>query len=146
MPDDKTMKVLRKLLKEQKLAVLATFHDDEPYTNLVGFASSEDLRYIFFVTPLATRKYAYLQDSKKASMMIDNRSNREIDFRDAMAVNATGTVTEVEKTQEFKAPYLEKHPYLADFLDSPSSALMRMEVQRYIVASRFQNVVEIDMR
>lgn len=146
MLDDKTMEALRNLMNKQKFAVLATFHNDEPYTNLVGFASTGDLRYIFFVTPVATRKYSYLLDSKKASMMIDNRSNRETDFKDAMAVNATGTVTEVEKTQEFKAPYIGKHPYLADFLASPSSALMRMEVRRYIIASRFQNVVEIDMR
>ncbi|SFM29455.1 pyridoxamine 5'-phosphate oxidase family protein [Methanolobus profundi] len=146
MPDDRTMKVLRNLMKKQNFAVLATFHDDEPYTNLVGFASSDDLRYIFFVTPVATKKYTYLRDSGKASIMIDNRSNRESDLKDAIAVNATGTVTEVEKTKEFREIYLRKHPYLTDFLESPSSAMMRMEVHRYIIASRFQNVVEIDMR
>jgi uncharacterized pyridoxamine 5'-phosphate oxidase family protein len=136
---------LRSLLKEQKLAVLASVHEDEPYTNLVGFAATDDLRYIFFVTPVATRKYSYLITSQKASMMIDNRSNNESDFKDGIAVNATGKVTEVEKTDDLKDLYLEKHPYLQDFLLSPSSALMRMEVKSYIVASKFQNVVEIDM-
>lgn len=136
---------LKALMKEQKLAVLATSHDGEPYTNLVAFVTSDDLKHIFFATPVATRKYSYLNASRKASMMIDNRSNKESDFKDAMAVNAEGTVLEVEKTQELNSLYLKKHPYLRDFLNSPSSALMRMEVKRYIVASRFQNVVEIDM-
>lgn len=145
MPESYLMESLRSLLKDQKLAVLASLHYDEPYTNLVGFVASDDLKYLFFVTPVATRKYSYLITSHKASMMIDNRSNNESDFKDAMAVNAGGNVMEVEKTDELKALYLGKHPYLQDFLLSPSSALMRMEVKSYIVASRFQNVVEIDM-
>lgn len=136
---------LKALMYEQKLAVLATFHDDEPYTNLVAFAASDDLKYIFFVTPVSTRKYSYLTASRKASIMIDNRSNNENDFKDAMAVNANGTVNEVNKTDDIKVLYLEKHPYLEDFLQSPSSAMMRLEVRSYIVASRFQNVVEMEM-
>lgn len=136
---------LKSLMKGQKLAVLASIHEDEPYTNLVGFAASDDLKYIFFVTSVATRKYSYLMNSRKASIMIDNRSNDESDFKDAVAVNAIGKVMEVEKTDEFKVLYLEKHPYLRDFLLSPSSALMRMEVKSYIVASKFQNVVRVDM-
>ncbi|WP_292466009.1 pyridoxamine 5'-phosphate oxidase family protein [Methanolobus sp.] len=145
MSEKHLMESLKSLLKEQKLAVLASLHEDEPYTNLVGFVATDDLKYIFFVTPVATRKYSYLITSGKASMMIDNRSNDESDFKDAMAVNATGKVMEAEKTDELKDLYLEKHPYLQDFLLSPSSALMRMEVKSYIVASRFQNVVKIDM-
>ncbi|WP_406661678.1 pyridoxamine 5'-phosphate oxidase family protein [Methanolobus sp. ZRKC3] len=136
---------LKALMEEQKLGVLATFHEDEPYTNLVAFATSDDLKYIFFVTPVSTRKYSYLSVAKKASMMIDNRSNDESDFKDAMAVNATGNVMEIEKSDDIKTLYLEKHPFLMDFIQSPSSALMRMDVERYIVASKFQNVVEVDM-
>ena len=145
MSEKHLVESLKSLLKEQKLAVLASIHEDVPYTNLVGFAATDDLKYIFFVTPVATRKYSYLITSQKASMMIDNRSNNESDFKGAMAVNATGKVIEAEKTDELKDLYLEKHPYLHDFLLSPSSALMRMEVKSYIVASKFQNVVEIDM-
>ncbi|AFV22886.1 pyridoxamine 5'-phosphate oxidase-related FMN-binding protein [Methanolobus psychrophilus R15] len=145
MSEKHLVESLKSLLKEQKLAVLASIHEDVPYTNLVGFVATDDLKYIFFVTPVATRKYCYLITSQKASMMIDNRSNNESDFKDAMAVNATGKVMEAEKTDELKDLYLEKHPYLHDFLLSPSSALMRMEVKSYIVASKFQNVVEIDM-
>lgn len=136
---------LRSLMREQRLAVLATFHEDEPYTNLIAFAASDDLRYILFVTPVTTRKYSYLNSSGKASMMIDNRSNTENDFKDAVAVNVNGNVTEIEKTHTFSSLYLEKHPYLRDFLLSPSSALIKLDVRNYIVASRFQNVRELDM-
>ncbi|WP_406657294.1 pyridoxamine 5'-phosphate oxidase family protein [Methanolobus sp. ZRKC2] len=136
---------LKFLMKKQKLAVLATCHEHEPHTNLVAFVTSDDLKYVFFVTQMSTRKYSYLTASRKASIMIDNRSNNESDFRNAMAVNISGSVDEVEKTNEIKSLYLKKHPYLLDFLQSPSSAIMRIEVKRYVVASRFQNVVEIGM-
>ncbi|WP_406669943.1 pyridoxamine 5'-phosphate oxidase family protein [Methanolobus sp. ZRKC4] len=136
---------LKFLMKKQKLAVLATCHEHEPHTNLVAFVTSDDLKYVFFVTQMSTRKYSYLTASRKASIMIDNRSNNESDFRNAMAVNANGTVMEVKKTDVSMDLYLGKHPYLKDFLLSPSSALMKLEVKRYVVASRFQNVVEIGM-
>ena len=136
---------LKSLMKEQKLGVLATFHEDEPYTNLVAFVTSDDLKHIFFVTPVSTRKYSYLSLSKKASMMIDNRSNDESDFLDAMAANATGEVREIEKSDDIKELYLEKHAFLSGFIQSPSSALMRIDVKKYIVASKFQNVTEVDM-
>jgi len=139
-------KNLETLFTEQNLAVLASCHENEPYTNLVAFAASDDLRYIFFVTPVSTRKYSYLSSSGTASMMIDNRSNKEDDFKDAIAANANGNVIEIEKTHDVVSLYLEKHPHLRDFIKSPSSALMRMEVRSYIIASSFQNVVELKMR
>lgn len=41
--------------------------------------------------------------------------------------------------------YLHKHPYLSDFFSSPSSALMCMKVEKYIIVQQFQNVMEIDV-
>jgi len=59
------MESLKSLMREQKLAVLASFHEDEPYTNLVGFAASDDLKYIFFITPIAPGNTLTSQHSGK---------------------------------------------------------------------------------
>lgn len=138
--------ILKELMQKQGLAVLATIGNDQPYTNLVAFVVTDDLRHIFFATPRFTRKYSNLQSSKNASMLIDDRSNNLVDFKDAVVVNAMGKVEEVEKSDQFSKLYLEKHPHLKDFLISPTSALMRMQIEKYVVASSFQNVTEVDMQ
>ena len=138
-------KIMSRLLTDQLLGVLATQNNGQPYTNLVAFAASENFKYLLFVTPKFTRKYSNLSLSQEASMMVDNRSNTVSDFKEATVVNAMGNVKEIGKDPEMVNLYLTKHPYLSSFLKNPSSALMKFQVEKYIVATSFQNVVEIDM-
>jgi hypothetical protein len=39
--------------------------------------------------------------------------------------------------------YLGKHPHLEEFVTSPTCALLRIKVEKYIVVTRFQEVREI---
>jgi len=144
----KIRSALKNLFNFQNLAVLATHNQGQPYTSLVAFAGSEDLKSLYFVTGQATRKYANLTDDPRAAMMIDNRSNAPADIADAMAATATGSVDIVSENERIKrlSIYLQKHPHLADFAKSPSTRLIRLNVFCYYVVNRFQNVVELHMR
>jgi nitroimidazol reductase NimA-like FMN-containing flavoprotein (pyridoxamine 5'-phosphate oxidase superfamily) len=139
---------LEKLLQSQNLAVLATHNQGQPYTSLVAFAGSEDLKALYFVTGQATRKYANLMGDPRAAMMIDNRSNVPEDIANAMAATATGSVDIVSENESINllSVYLQKHPHLAEFAKSPSTRLIRLNVFCYYVVNRFQNVVELHMR
>ncbi len=139
---------LKDLLRCQNLAVLATHDQGQPYTSLVAFAGSEDLKALYFVTGQPTRKYTNLTGDPRAAMMIDNRSNAPADIADAMAATATGSVDIVSENERMKrlSVYLQKHPHLADFAKSPSTRLIRLNVFCYYVVNRFQNVVELHMR
>jgi nitroimidazol reductase NimA-like FMN-containing flavoprotein (pyridoxamine 5'-phosphate oxidase superfamily) len=140
-----TKDVLRDLFDSQPLAVLATHGEGQPYTNLVAFSTSKDLRSLFFATTQSTRKFANLSSEPRVSMLIDNRTNNPSDFRWAKAVTATGKAEKVDKEKEVETVgrYLEKHPHLKDFLASPSCALIKIEVETYYLVSRFQEVMEI---
>lgn len=138
--------ILKDILKDQYLGVLATERNGRPYTNLIAFASTEDLKKILFVTPRFTRKYSNIQTSHYASIMMDNRSNTVLDFKRATVVNAMGMVKEVDKTTFYSDLYLSKQPHLKDFLQAPTSALMMVEVDKYIIATSFQNVVEMEIK
>ncbi len=135
---------IQKLFAEQNLAVLATSDLGQPYTSLVAFAASEDLRQLLFVTGRATRKFDNLSREPRVSLLIDNRRNRGEDFREAMAVTAIGLAAEVPQTEHpaLLSLFLEQHPLLTEFAEAPSCVLMRVTVQRYIQVSRFQNVLE----
>jgi len=55
---NKVKRDLKKLLQSQPLAVLATQSRGQPYASLIAFASSDDLKSLYFATTRATRKYA----------------------------------------------------------------------------------------
>ena len=139
---------LEDLFKSQNLAVLATHNHGQPYTSLVAFSGSEDLKSLYFVTGQATRKYANLMGDPRAAMMIDNRANAPADIADAVASTATGSVDIVAENEriELLSIYLQKHPHLVEFAKSPSTRLIRLNVFCYYVVNRFQNVMELHMR
>jgi hypothetical protein len=136
---------VRELFEAQKLAVLATHFSGAPYGNLVAFASSEGISCLLFVTSRSTRKYENISADARVALVIDNRSNELRDFGDAMAVTALGQALEMEDPEKsgLLGSYLEKHPYLNDFVNSPSCALFKVNVEKYIIVSRFQNVMEL---
>jgi nitroimidazol reductase NimA-like FMN-containing flavoprotein (pyridoxamine 5'-phosphate oxidase superfamily) len=140
--------LIRDLFESQKLAVLGTQNQGQPYANLIAFAASEDLKSLYFVTGRATRKYANIEADARVTVLIDNRSNQDADFIQAAAVTATGRAQEVVDSHrdEVLAIYLAKHPMLEEFVRSPSCALLRVEVQTYYLVRRFQNVMELHVK
>lgn len=138
-------KIVRDLLDTQRLAVLSTQMSGWPYSNLIAFAASGDLKDIVFATPRASRKYANLIAEPRVSLLIDNRSNQEADFAQASAVTVLGTATEAldSDREKYLRLYLHKHPYLKEFVTAPSCALMQVKTEKFIVVCRFQEVREI---
>jgi nitroimidazol reductase NimA-like FMN-containing flavoprotein (pyridoxamine 5'-phosphate oxidase superfamily) len=135
---------IRDLVALQFLAVLSTEEQGQPYSNLIAFVSSEDLAFILFATTRSTRKYTNLLNEPRVSILIDNRRNEVIDFSEARAVTVLGKALELEgkEREQFENLYLSRHPHLLDFISSPTCALFKVEVERYILVSRFQEVKE----
>jgi len=138
---------LKEFFESQPLSVLATQNGTAPYVSLVAFASDEKPEYILFSTTKATRKYSNLSANPSVSLLIDNRKNTIEDFRDAMAVTVLGKVEPIEDFERsiMEKIYLMKHPYLVDFLNSPTTAFLKIRVEKYIVVTRFQHVVEVSV-
>lgn len=140
-------KLVRHTLESQSLGVLATLDKKNPYENLVAFVSSKDLKNIIFSTAIYTRKYANLKTYRHVSFLVDTRSNSEKDFHECVVVTALGQAKEVGKKELGKILrlYLKKHPYLEDFVKSPSCRLFQIQVNKYIVVSEFQKVLEFSV-
>lgn len=143
--DPEALDALRALLRTQLVAVLGTHNEGQPYTTLVGFAASRDLKSLFFATPRTTRKFANMERDNRVSMTLDNRNHAEADFYEAVGVTACGHAEEIEKAPEASGMkrFLEKHPHLRGFVLSPNCALMRIRVHKYVVVRRFQEVIEL---
>ena len=141
-------KNLKELFDKQRIGVLSTQKKNRPYASLVAFAVTDDLKSFVFATPRTTRKYSNIMASKRAALLIDNRSNRMSDFRRAMAVTAVGTVRELRKSGKSRLIrlYTGKHSHLEDFIKSPTCAVLCLEAETLHIVDRFQHVVELNLR
>lgn len=144
---DKLKNKLTMVFNSQKLAVLATDQKHHPYTSLVAFAASKDLKHIVFATTKETTKFRNISKNCNVSMFIDNRSNKSTDFEKSIGITAQGSVREIRKNKTAKLIklYLSKHPELLDFIMMKDCAVLCMDVEKYHVVQKFQNVTVVEM-
>lgn len=148
MTTDTIKTELQDLFQHQKLGVLATVGDtSEPYVSLVAFAAVDGLERLLFLTSRSTLKFRNMLSCSRVSMLIDNRSNQAADFDHALAATVIGRVAEQQGPEKahLLRIFLDKHPELTTFALEPSSALMAIVVERYLLVSRFQEVRQLEM-
>ena len=135
---------IRAVLSHQRLAVLSTQREGQPYSSLMAFAFTQDLKNLLVATGKATRKHQNIDQDARVSLLVDNRSNRAEDFHEAIALTILGRAEKIqdENQQEYSELYLLRHPYLDKFLHSPSTSFFKISVSHYLLVSQFQNVLE----
>lgn len=145
----KSSEQIAEMLANQQLGILSTYNPDlqQPYSSLVAFSHSEDLKKIFFATPKATRKYANIKKCPKVSMLVDTRKNDGADIGVSAAVTVMGTAYEMDaNTDKNRHEFLKKHAQLHNFIKSPTTAFLCIEVEKYILVNRFQDVTELKIK
>jgi nitroimidazol reductase NimA-like FMN-containing flavoprotein (pyridoxamine 5'-phosphate oxidase superfamily) len=135
---------LRHLLETQKYAVLATDNHGQPYTSLMAYSITDDLRVFILMTERGRLKYENLMSNPRVAIMIDNRENLGSDLDATIAVTAQGVAEEISAAGRDAARSfcLARHPALQSFAESPSCAFMRIQVTSYVIVQQFQDVIE----
>jgi len=135
---------IRHLLDQQPFAVLCTQGDGQPYGSLIAYAASDDLVTVVFATPVDTRKYRLLQECDRVALVVDSRSAFPEEVMEVEALTATGRALALEPSEpafDLWADLLtSRHPQLSSFLVAPSSALFRIEIERYVYVSHIEQV------
>jgi uncharacterized pyridoxamine 5'-phosphate oxidase family protein len=129
--------------KEEYFAVLATDDGGKPYTSLVSYAFTPDMKVVLFATPRNTRKYKNIIRSSYVSLLIDNRSKKKKNLLVTEAITVIGIAKPVRKGKrwnELAAIFLVKHPDLEEFFNSPTTALIAVDVTQCVHVSSFQSV------
>jgi nitroimidazol reductase NimA-like FMN-containing flavoprotein (pyridoxamine 5'-phosphate oxidase superfamily) len=140
-------KYVENILKTQLYGVLATSYNGQPYTSLLAFASSEDLRNIYAATGKTSYKFQNLSNNQKVAFFIDTRSNNNFDTSNAFALTAIGEAIPVtkDKVAEIEDFYLERHPHLNSFVRSENVQFVQIKVSMFSLVERFQNVFLLEM-
>jgi len=134
---------IRDLVEGEPYAVLATQGDTQPYGSVIALAVSADLAQAAFCTSRATRKYCLLEQCDRVALVIDDRSKHGDDIHRVSAVTATGRAAELApgpNRDHWQAELLARHPFLDEFLVSPSCAIFLVDIVRYLHVARFQEV------
>jgi heme iron utilization protein len=134
---------LKSLDKTQLHAVLATDADAQPYTSLIAYAMTPDMKGVLFVTPKNTRKYKNIMKNSRVSLLIDTRSNTKKDYMGAEAVTILGNAISVRKGKKRSGLadiFLKKHHGLREIINSPETAFILVEINACMHVTRFQSV------
>ncbi|MBW6463437.1 MAG: pyridoxamine 5'-phosphate oxidase family protein [Bacillota bacterium] len=142
---EQTEAEIKEIIFNQPFAVLATQGEGQPYTSLISYAASTDLQHLVFATPVQTRKYSQIIKNKRVSLLIDNRSQQPESINLIRAITVTGQARPLENEEEVEQwarLLLNKHSYLAKFVNSNTSGLILIKVVRYFYVRRFQEVYQ----
>ena len=116
---------IRSLLESESFAVLSTQGDGQPYSSLICFAYSDDLKKLVFATPVDTRKFNLIIKSDRVSILVDNRSNNPESLNQISAVTITGKASilkDNDESQKCSQLLIKSHPYLEGFVKAPTTS------------------------
>ena len=135
------------VLSGQRLGVLATTGEEYPYTSLIGFVTTPEMKSIVFATMKQTRKYENILKHPRVSLLVNSSNNTADDFKDAAAITIMGSCapTSGEEKKDLQKIYLERFPFLKDFIKDPSCELIKIKIERFLVVTRFQEVRYIEV-
>jgi nitroimidazol reductase NimA-like FMN-containing flavoprotein (pyridoxamine 5'-phosphate oxidase superfamily) len=134
---------IKALLNQEPYGVLCTQGRGQPYGSLVAFATSGNLKHLYFATPIYTRKYRLLKKNPRVSFVVDSRARYPNDMARVEAITTTGKAISVipgSKRNKIARVLEQHHPQLRAFYRSSSCSIIQLNVARYFHVTRFQEV------
>jgi uncharacterized protein YhbP (UPF0306 family) len=134
---------IKTLVHQQSFCVLCTQGHNQPYGSLIAYAFTDDLKHFFFTTQTATRKFKLLSECQQVALVIDSRCQHQDNMTQIGAITITGKALRIQSGRDYAQGVnllKTRHPYLAHFMDSLSTALFQIDVVRYFYVTRFQEV------
>jgi heme iron utilization protein len=135
---------LHALFDSQRYAVLATEDRGQPFTSLMAFAVTEDLRQLVILSDRNTRKFANLAANRQVALLVDDRENKSTDTLESIAVTVLGSAFEADANEgdALARLFLARHPGLADFAATPACVVVRVEVGAFLLVQQFEYTIE----
>ena len=134
---------IRRVLEQNRLAVLATQRNGQPHASLIAFTPLEGLRFLAFATYRYTLKYKSILDDPRVAILIEDRERDATRRSDqGLFLTALGEAikTPAEDRQAHIMTHLARHPNLEEFLISPDCEFVRVAVHAYQVVSDIDDV------
>jgi nitroimidazol reductase NimA-like FMN-containing flavoprotein (pyridoxamine 5'-phosphate oxidase superfamily) len=129
--------LMKKLLTENDMCVLATCSDDVPHCSLMAYVTNAAADVIYLVTRRDSRKYANLTSNPHVSLLVDTRClGGPAGRSEVKALTVAGlfvpVADETEKRRILKL-IMERHPQLRELADHPDAEPLTVTVQSFLL-------------
>ncbi|NCB41962.1 MAG: hypothetical protein EOM59_05025 [Clostridia bacterium] len=104
---------------------------------------SEDQPFAVLATPINSGKFDLIAGDENVAILVDDRSNQQDSINQISALTITGKariISDESEIAEWALLLTKKHPYLTAFVKAPTTALVLVEVVRFLYVSKFQEV------
>jgi len=103
---------------------------------------------VAFATLRCTRKFENLSFEPRVALLLDDRANQPADLLQAATLTVLGRSHEIEGSDRdrWTTALLSKHATLGDFFRSLDCAVVVIEVDRLLLVTEFQRVIELVVR
>ena len=133
---------MKTLARQRNLCVLATVSGGDPHCSLMAYATDKDCQEIYMVTQKGTKKYKNLISNPSVSILIDTRAEQDISQPlQAKALTIAGMFQEIDderKRKLVRTRLVERHPYLAGFIDQTDTELICIKATSFLVLNGLQ--------
>jgi len=142
-----TTEFITGLLKACPLAVLATEGNGQPHASLIAITPVRGFRQIIFATYRNTRKFENLEINGKVAILIQGEDKDSPGQNKVFALTAFGHAVEVGISEQEEAlhDHMERHPDLANLLQSSDFALFRINVEAYQIVRGIDDVAWLNV-
>lgn len=128
---------MKRLLRENRLCVLATASEGRPHCSLMAYATDDDCREIYMVTLKDTRKYRNLKENPWVSLLVDTRlSDAETMAGGGKALTVAGVFQEVSDPEERArviSRFIKVNPHMEDFAKQLDAAPVVIRARSFLL-------------
>ncbi|HOV87620.1 MAG TPA: pyridoxamine 5'-phosphate oxidase family protein [Syntrophobacteraceae bacterium] len=134
MAEEPLIERMKGLLRDNRLCVLATCHENRPHCSLMAYLCGEDARVIYLVTLANTRKFQNISLNPQVSLLVDSRTQTPGDPSRIQALTVTGTYSPLEDERLEAAildNMLEVHPHIRGLIHHPAARVLPIRVRSF---------------
>ena len=128
---------MKALARQKGLCVLATVSGGNPHCSLMAYATDDDCQEIYMVTQKGTKKYNNLIKNPSVSLLIDTReeqtTSRSLQVKALTIAGLFQEIDDERKKKLIRTRLLERHPYLAGFIDQTDAELICIKATSFLV-------------
>ncbi|MFN3534539.1 MAG: pyridoxamine 5'-phosphate oxidase family protein [Desulfatiglandales bacterium] len=124
---------IRRILEQNRFAVLATQLRGQPHASLIAFTPLEGITFLGFATYRNTLKYQSIQEDGRVAILIEDRGKEPGPLDRRMVLTAIGEAikTSKEALEAHIRRHLARHPDLEGFLSSQDCEFVVVSVNAY---------------
>ena len=133
---------IQTILETARFAVLATQDCGQPHASLVAMTPIRANCSILFATYRSTRKFANLSRSNRVALFIGDQIANHSESESPSVLTTHGIASEapLARHDELACKHAERHPQLAEMLDSMDCALVLVRITAYEIVQSIDQV------